>query len=133
MKMRPGLQRQSLCCLETQNATWCHWQTDTCRNIELHVEIWGIRICIWLRPRMHDEIINSLFQRKRNFESWRSQGLTVFTCKSLQAVTSFNFMKNKYIASLHVHVVGILLIRKAYGFLNKVLQEIISLSVILFS
>ena len=49
---------------------------------------------------MCDEIINSLheekyvLQGKSNFESWRSQGLTL-TSKNLQAVTSFNFMKNE--------------------------------------
>ena len=74
---------------------------DTCRNIEIHVEIWGIWICIWLRPRMCDQIINSLceenyvLQGKRKFDSWRSQGLTLFTSKNLQAVTLVNFMKNE--------------------------------------
>ena len=70
-----GHQRQSLCCLETQNvpwrsATWRHWRTpNICSEKGRFIYLRLIAFCIWLRPHavhvMHarfarDKVINSL-------------------------------------------------------------------------
>ena len=79
---------------------------------------------------MCDEIINSLrtslpkekyaLQEKRKFESWKSQGLTLFVNKQKSAGCHFilyNFAKNKLSAYMNMLLDS--LICKAYGFLIK--------------